>query len=83
MHSTKLRQVGGSVMLAVPPVLLNALHLSEGSIVGMRIEDRRLVVYPNPRKRYTLDKLLAQCDASQPTYAEDHEWLNSSPRGVR
>jgi hypothetical protein len=27
MHTTNLRKVGGSVMLAVPPALLDILHL--------------------------------------------------------
>ncbi|SEJ02047.1 antitoxin ChpS, partial [Nitrosomonas eutropha] len=31
MHTTNLRKVGGSIMLAVPPALLDVLHLSAGS----------------------------------------------------
>ncbi len=29
MHTTKLRKVGGSVMLSTPPALLDVLHLIE------------------------------------------------------
>lgn len=34
MHTTNLRKVGGSVMLAVPPALLDFLHLEPGAKVG-------------------------------------------------
>jgi len=34
MHIARLRRVGGSRMLAVPPARLNALHLAVGSKVG-------------------------------------------------
>ena len=35
MHTTNLRKVGGSVMLAVPPALLDILHLQPGAKVGI------------------------------------------------
>jgi antitoxin ChpS len=46
MHTTNLRKVGGSVMLAVPPALLDILHLQPGAKVGMAVEGGRLVVEP-------------------------------------
>jgi antitoxin ChpS len=40
-----------------------------------------LIVEPQPRRRYTLDELLAQCDpAAEPTQ-EDREWLDARPVG--
>jgi len=60
MHTTSLRKVGGSVMLAIPPALLDILHLRPGAKVGIAVESGRLVVEPQPRRRYTLDELLAQ-----------------------
>jgi antitoxin ChpS len=63
MHTTILRKVGGSVMLAVPPALLDVLHLAAGSKVGLAVENGRLMMEPAARPRYTLDELLAQCDA--------------------
>ncbi|MGD0291076.1 MAG: antitoxin, partial [Candidatus Binataceae bacterium] len=57
MHTTNLRKVGGSVMLAIPPALLEILHLQPGAKVGMAVESGRLVVEPQPRRRYTLDEL--------------------------
>lgn len=81
MHIANLRKVGGSVMLAVPRGMLDALHLSAGSTVGLAVENGRLVVEPQTRPRYTLDELLAQCDASVEPSEEDRRWLNVEPVG--
>ena len=61
-HTTNLRNIGGSVMLAVPPAFLDLLNLGAGAKVGTRVEDARLVVERTTRPRYTLEELLAQCD---------------------
>ena len=76
MYITNLRQVGGSVMLAVPPAFLDQLHLQVGATVGMVVADGRLVVDPKPRPRYTLAELLAASDYSQPQPAEEREWID-------
>jgi antitoxin ChpS len=68
-------------MLAVPPALLEILHLQPGAKVGMAVESGRLVVEPAPRRRYTLDELLAQCDPKAPRAKEEQEWLDSKPVG--
>ena len=81
MHTTSLRKVGGSVMLAVPPAILDLLQLEAGSSVGLAVANGRLVVEPMTRPRYTLDELLAQCDAAAPMDAEDRDWLGSQPVG--
>lgn len=82
MHTTNLRKVGGSIMLAVPPALLDILHLRPGVKVGIAIESGRLVVEPLQRPRYTLDELLAQCDPKAARAKEDHEWLDNKPVGA-
>ena len=81
MHTTNLRKVGGSVMLAVPPALLSILRLQAGAEVGIAVENGRLIVEPRKRPRYTLDGLLALCNprAARPT--KDREWLGSGPVG--
>ena len=56
MHTTNLRKVGGSIMLAVPPALLDILHLRPGASVGIAVESGRLVVEPQQRRKYTLDE---------------------------
>ncbi len=81
MHTTNLRKVGGSIMLAVPPALLDILHLAAGAKVGLAVDNGRLVVEPASRPRYTLDELLAQCDASAEVSAEERQWLDSGPVG--
>ena len=81
MHITNLRKVGGSVMLAVPPALLDILRLQPGAKVGIAVESGRLVVEPRPRRRYTLDQLLARCNPKVRRTKIEQEWLNSKPVG--
>jgi antitoxin ChpS len=81
MHTTNLRKVGGSVMLAVPPALLDILHLQPGATVGIAIKNGRLVVEPQQRPRYTLDELLAQCNPKAPRSKEERQWLGAKPTG--
>lgn len=81
MHTTNLRKVGGSVMLVVPPVLLNLLDLKAGTTVGVDVENGRLVVEAKPRPRYTVAELLAESDYSQPLTAEEREWVDSPAVG--
>src|SRR3546814_12336900 len=57
--------VGGSVMLAVPPALLDVLRLTAGAEVGLAVDNGRLVVEPKARPRYTMAELLASSDYSQ------------------
>jgi antitoxin ChpS len=81
MHTTNLRKVGGSVMLAVPPAVLDMLQLQAGATVGLVIDGGRLIVEPQPRPHYTLKELLAQCDPSAEQVPEDREWLDTAPVG--
>jgi antitoxin ChpS len=79
MHTTNLRKVGGSVMLAVP--LLDILRLGQGARVGIAIESRRLVVAPQKQPRYTLDQLIARCDPKAARHKKERAWLDSRPLG--
>jgi antitoxin ChpS len=81
MHTTNLRKVGGSVMLAVPPALLDVLHLQAGSKVGLAVDNGRLVIEPAARPRYTMAELLAASDYSQPQPAEEREWVDAPAVG--
>jgi antitoxin ChpS len=76
MHTTNLRKVGGSIMLAVPPALLDVLQLSAGATVGLAVDNGRLVVEPKARPRYTMAELLAASDYSQPQPPEEREWVD-------
>jgi antitoxin ChpS len=81
MHTTTLRKVGGSIMLAVPPTLLEMLQLRPGAKVCIAVQSGRLIVEPRQRPRYTLDELLAQCNPKAPRSKEGREWLNEKPTG--
>lgn len=81
MQTTQLRKVGGSVMLAVPPALLDILRLRAGAKVDLAVESGRLVVQPQKRPRYTLDELLAQCNPNAARTKEEREWPDSKPVG--
>ncbi len=75
MHIAKLRQVGGSVMVAIPPAFLDQLHLAPRAEVGLAIEGGRLVIAPAAaRPTYSLAELLAQCDPDAPMPAVDADW---------
>ena len=88
MHITNLRKVGGSVMLAVPPVLLDILHLQPGATVGIEVESGRLVVEPQQRPRYTWTncspnatqmRVVREC--SKRASKQEQEWIESKPVG--
>lgn len=81
MFTSNLRKVCGSVMLAVPPAILEMLQMEPGSAVSMAVESGRLVIGPNVRKKYSLQELLAQCDASAPLSGEDGVWTGSGSTG--
>jgi antitoxin ChpS len=81
MYTTKLRKVGGSVMLAIPPALLDILGLRAGVEAGIAVENGRLIVERQQRHRYTLDELLAQCNPKAARTKEDREWTGNGPVG--
>jgi antitoxin ChpS len=76
MHTTNLRRVGGSVMLAVPRAILDMLHLEPGATVGLAVDGERLIVLPQPKPRYTLDELLARWDPQPEITEDDRAWLD-------
>ncbi len=81
MHVTHLRKVGGSVMLAVPPALLDLLDLGAGAAVALAVEDGRLIVSGRPRARHALTDLLAQCDPSAEVSGQDRDWTGAGAVG--
>jgi antitoxin ChpS len=81
MHITSLRKVGGSVMLAVPPALLDLLHLKAGAQVGVAVNEGRLIVEAAAKPRYTLAELLKTSDDAKPVSTKDREWLDAPALG--
>jgi antitoxin ChpS len=61
-------------MLAVPPAILDLLHLQAGATVGLAVDGDRLIIDPRVKPRYTLDELLAQCDADATVDDENFAW---------
>ncbi|AFY74388.1 growth regulator [Synechococcus sp. PCC 7502] len=82
MYKTNLRKVGGSIMLAVPPSLLDMLQLQAGSTVGITVDDGKVIVTPQLKPAYSLDELLEQCDPNAPITNEDQEWFDLRPIGL-
>jgi antitoxin ChpS len=81
MAVSTLRNVGGSVMMAIPKPLLETLGLTANAKLDVTIEDGKLVAVPKARPKYTLEELLAQCDPDAPLTPEDREWMDSAPVG--
>jgi antitoxin ChpS len=77
VHTTNLRRVGGSVMLAVPPAFLDQLQLEAGATVGVTVADGQLVIHPKAKPRYTLAELLAASDYSEPQPVDEREWVDA------
>jgi antitoxin ChpS len=70
-------------MLAVPPALLDVLHLAPGTKVGLAVDNGRLVVEPQARPRYTMADLLAEAEAAgvYPLPPEEREWIDAPAVG--
>lgn len=79
-HTTKLRKVGGSIMLAVPPALLDSLGLAADNVVALDVRGGELVV-KSARPRYRLDDLLDQCEPDMAFSEEDRAFLDGPPVG--
>ena len=80
MATAKLRKVGGSTMLAIPPGILDEMHLSATAAVDLSVEKGALVV-KRARPRYTLDQILSECDGAPPLAEEDRAWLDAPSVG--
>ena len=81
MHTTNLRKVGGSVMMAVPPAILDLLNLAAGSSVAVSVESGKLIVAPQARPKYTLAELLAASDYSGAQSDKTREWTGGAVVG--
>ena len=73
MATATLRQSGGSVILAIPKALLEALGLSANSRVELGVSGRSLTVTPG----YSIDELVAGIRADN-----QHELIEAGERGA-
>jgi len=81
MHTTNLRKVGGSIMLAIPPAVLEILNLQSGTTVGVVVDNGKLIIEPRLKPQYSLEELLAQCNPNAPITEGDRVWLDVKPVG--
>lgn len=81
VNSAKLRKVGGSVVMAIPPGLLQELKLKTEDVVTLKIKDGALLVEPaSPRGPYRLEDLLAE-EAESRDGGRQSEWTGDAPIG--
>ncbi len=81
MSTATLRTVGGSVVMAIPKRLLEMVDLRAGSQVDVNVQNGRLIVVPQKKKRYKLSELLAQCDPARPLSQEESDWVDAPAMG--
>ncbi len=74
-----LRQSGGSVILAIPKAIAEAMSVEAGSVVDLVLEGRKLsVVASQPG----LAERLARSPRSPELWAREDDWLSDAPAGV-
>ena len=64
MHTSNLRKVGGSVMLALPPAVLDMLELKAGARVGLQVEGGRLLIEHEKQPRGRRDRKSTRLNSS-------------------
>ncbi len=75
-----LRKFGNSTALSFPPGLLRELGLKAGQALTLgKTKDGTLTL--SPKRRYTLDELVAQCDMSAEQPADLAIWDEANPVG--
>jgi len=79
-YESRLRKVGGSVMLAIPSAALNEAGLAVDDAVELKVKSGRLVVEPSVRRRYSLDELIAQCKSAR-RLPKDRVWVAGKRAG--
>ena len=81
MLTATLRNVGGSVMMAIPKSVLEGLGLAANTKVALSIDRGRLIVEARSKPKYTLSELLEQCDPAAPENEDQQAWEDSGPVG--
>jgi antitoxin ChpS len=82
VYTTNLRKVGGSVMLSIPPVILEMLDLQIGETVSVHVNSGCLIIEPRKRPHYSLSELLAASDyATTQQPSSEREWVDAQAVG--
>ena len=82
MPVATLRNVGGSVVMAIPRSLLDLVGLQAGAQVEVAVQQGSLLVTPQRKRRYKLAELLAQCDPILPLTPDEQAWHDMPPVGL-
>ena len=81
MLTTRLGNIGDSVMLIMPKALLKRLNLNAGPAVDIADDGDRFAIKPAKRPHYSLSDLLAACDFVASSKGEDRDWLDDCSSG--
>lgn len=82
MPVAKLRKVGGSVMVTLPPSVLQEARMAEGASVDVSVDAASgTIALKSTAPRYTLAELLAEVDPSLEDAEETARWLSDGPVG--
>jgi antitoxin ChpS len=81
MYTTNLKKVDGSVVLALPPEVLDLVDFEVDMRVDITVQDGKLVIASQQSRRYRLQDLIAQCDPTAPPPPVDREWLDAPAAG--
>ncbi len=81
MHTTHIIHIDGSVMLVIPPAILDLLSLHPGTMVSIAMVDGRMIIDPKPQP--TLDALLDEAREANiyPLSEEEREWIDAPAVG--
>lgn len=82
MHTTNLRQSGGSVIVTLPKTLLDQLGLKAGMPVNIEIIEEKIVIGIRKASRAGLETRLAKCNFDQPVSESEREWLDAPAIGI-
>lgn len=82
MTAAKLRKVGGSAMLAIPPEMLETMSVKIGAVFELTLEGGSLVAKP-AKPKYSLRQLLDEERAAgiNPAAETDMDWQDEPPVG--
>ncbi|WP_094507396.1 AbrB/MazE/SpoVT family DNA-binding domain-containing protein [Brucella thiophenivorans] len=62
MYTTSVRKVGGSVMISIPPLVLDPSGIVPGQKCGIELIDGKIVISPEPKLEYKIEDLMNESD---------------------
>lgn len=62
MYKTSVRKVGGSVMVAIPPFVLDQSGIVAGQRCGIEFKDGRIQIMADPIPEYRFEELLSNSE---------------------